>query len=197
MLATNSAPVVLILGNPKAEIMHFAMMEVLFTAVAVLLFFFLTRRTSLGEDIEDLFSRKLFNVAKGKAFAVTAFGWLVASSWFYNSVLGSEFFELHCEQTGGQVAWRLVYAFPERARVIPAEDITNWTGMIKWSRRAARHALIIETKTGRKFQSVGLHPAPFREQVDKLLPYGIKLMPDQKLPGDETPGSKPQKSKEN
>lgn len=170
-------PTSVALGDPRAEAIYCLMMVLAFTVVAVLLFVFLTRETGLRADLSAVAGRKLPTIPVRKALLILLPPWLLAGGWFYNATLGDQFYEVRRRQENGAITWELVYAYPQRVRVISNDQVARWTGKVGWERRSFRHSLVLELANGRMLRSAKLHPDQFEERARTLEQWGIHVLP--------------------
>lgn len=155
--------------------MYCLLMVIFFTVIAVVAYNLLARETTFRQELRATFGGNLAPMRKGRALWLVGVLWLLATGWFYNGTLGARFFELEKHGDGADAAWHLIYHYPKRTRVVPAAEVTNWTGAVEWSRRTIKHDLVMELKNDREFRSAGLHPELFKERAKELRKMGIPI----------------------
>jgi hypothetical protein len=170
----NAIPTAVSLGNLQGELVRLAMLELMFTVLAVLAFKFLTRRPAEGDDeMISARGRSPLSLPPRKACLTASLGWLIASGWAYHDTFGGKFFALERRGEGQGIVWALVYEYPRRVREIPAAQVERWTGSSGWSRRSFRHSLLLITKDGRRHFSSDMHPDIFSQKARTLAKMGI------------------------
>jgi hypothetical protein len=168
----NAIPTTVSLGGLQGELVRLAMLEFMFTVLAVLAFKFLTRKPAADDDLTPR-GRSLLSLPPRRACVMASLGWVLASGWAYNDTFGGKFFALERRGEGQGIVWALVYEYPRRVREIPAAQVERWTGSSGWSRRSFRHSLLLITKDGRRHFSADMHPDLFSQKARSLAKMGI------------------------
>lgn len=175
MPVTEVSDFVVSFGDARAQFAYFIAMAVFFTILAIGLFVLMCVETAFHQEIRSGFNKPVTLMKKSKGAFITFAVWFICVSWVYNFSLASKFVEVRRVAKGKDVTWELTYHYPNRTVAVPESEIRRWTGAVDWSRKEGRHALVLELKNGEVLKSASMPPPAFKEQTDKLAPYGIMI----------------------
>lgn len=163
------------IGNYQAELLHFVLLLVMFTAVMGGLYHLLARPNSIQRDLSDMFKRQVLGYRRSRVLVILSLLWILAVGYVYNDKFGKRFYGVAHEIKDGDPTWVFLFHVPTRTRAVPAHYITNWTGHVSWSRRSFQHALLAEFESGGELRSAGEHRGQFVRTIEALHPIGIHV----------------------
>lgn len=172
---TDVSDFVVSFGDARAQFAYFISMAVFFTLLGIGLFVLMCVETAFHQELRTGFNKPIPLMKKPKGAFITFSLWFICVSWVYNFSLASKFIEVRRVAKGQEVTWELTYHYPTRTVAVPETDIHRWTGAVDWSRKEGRHALVLELKDGQVLKSASMPPPAFKEQTDKLAPYGVMI----------------------